>query len=528
MKILTAAEMREADALSTERAGISSTTLMENAGKSVADLIAARSKNFADVPIHVFCGKGNNAGDGFVVARHLQKMGADVTVFLFADSAALKGDAAKNFKRLKNVEVVSLTGADSFQPPAWPSASSSAPIVVDALLGTGIRGPVTGLLRAAIDAINSRPSSVTVYSVDIPSGLDSDTGEIHDAAVRADFTVTFTAPKLGMFLGESSRHIGTLFVREIGSPPDLIEEIGKSALRWSEAREFAAFGRRRRAEANKGEYGHVLVVAGSVGKSGAAILASWAALRTGAGLVTTAVPQPILPIVAAHTPEIMTVPLASTSAGTLAMADLENGRLETILTGKKALAVGPGLSTNEETQRFIRGLVGRRTIPIILDADGLNAFDGFAKDLNREEGRLAITPHPGEMARLLDATVKDVQARRIDIATAAATEWNAHVILKGHHTIVAAPDGRAWINSTGNPGMATGGTGDVLTGILSGLTAQFGDEDWLRLLAFGVWLHGLAGDIASADYGEAPLMASDLIHALPRALLEFRSELERV
>jgi ADP-dependent NAD(P)H-hydrate dehydratase / NAD(P)H-hydrate epimerase len=526
MKILTASEMREVDRLSTERAGISGLTLMENAGKSVADFIAARLKNFEDVPIVVFCGKGNNGGDGFVVARHLQKLGATVSVFLFAEAAELKGDSAKNFKRLKNIEVLAVGGFEAWEKPRWDAGKPG--IVVDALLGTGTRGEVTGLLRTAIDAINERPNSVSVVSVDIPSGLDSDTGEAHGAAVRADFTVTFTAPKTGMFLGESSRYVGQLVVRDIGSPPEIIEEIGKGSLRWSEPREFSSYAKRRRAEGHKGDYGHVLVVAGSVGKSGAAVLASWAALRAGAGLVTAAVPEPVLPIVAAHAPEIMTEPLAAISAGSLAMKDLENGRIESLLSGKKALAIGPGLGTQEETQRFIRGIVGHRAVPIILDADGLNAFDGFSKDLNREEGRLAMTPHPGEMARLLDATVKDVQARRIDIATAAATEWNAIVILKGHHTIIAAPDGRAWINSTGNPGMATGGTGDVLTGILASMTAQYGLEDWWRTLAFGVWLHGMAGDIASADYGEAPLMASDLIHALPRALLQFRSELERV
>jgi ADP-dependent NAD(P)H-hydrate dehydratase / NAD(P)H-hydrate epimerase len=526
MKILTAAEMREVDRLSTERAGVSSLTLMENAGKSVAEFIAARLKNFADLPIVVFSGKGNNGGDGFVAARHLQKMGASVSVILFGDPAELKGDAAKNFKRLKNTEVTQVSEAENWVLPRWEADRSG--IIVDALLGTGIRGPVTGLFHAAIDAINQRPPGYTVFSVDIPSGLDSDTGEVRGAAVRADFTVTFTAPKIGMFLAEASILIGSLVVREIGSPSELIEEAGKASLRWSDSREFAHYARRRRAEGHKGDYGHVLVVAGSVGKSGAAVLSSWAALRAGAGLVTAAVPAPVLPIVASHAPEIMTEPLAATSTGSLAMKDLENGRLETILTGKKALAIGPGLGTQEETQRFIRSAVGRRIVPVILDADGLNAFDGFSKDLNREEGKLAMTPHPGEMARLLDATVKDVQARRIDIATAAATEWNAIVILKGHHTIVASPDGRGWINSTGNPGMATGGTGDVLTGILASLTAQHGIDDWWRTLAFGVWLHGLAGDVAAADIGEAPLMASDLIQTLPRAIEQFHSELERV
>lgn len=528
MKILTAAEMKEVDRLSTERAGVPGLTLMENAGKSVAMFIASRCPNFADVPVIVFCGKGNNGGDGFVVARHLQKMGAGVSVLLFANAAELKGDAAKNFKRLKNVDVVSVEGVEKWQKPRWDETADAGSILVDALLGTGIRGPVAGLLRAAIDNINQRPPLVTAFSVDIPSGLDSDTGEVHGTAVRADYTVTFTAPKTGMFQGEASTYIGSLAVRDIGSPPEIIEATGKGSLRWSEPREFTSYAKRRRAEGHKGDYGHVLVVAGSVGKSGAAVLSSWAALRCGAGLVTAAVPAPVLPMVAGHAPEIMTEPLAATPAGSVSLHDLESGRFDTILSGKKVLAIGPGLGTQEETQQFIRKVAGSRMVPVILDADGLNAFDGFAKDLAREEGGLAITPHPGEMARLLDATVKEVQARRIDIATAAATEWNAVVILKGHHTIVAAPDGRAWLNSTGNPGMATGGAGDVLTGILASLTAQYGVDDWWRTLAFGVWLHGLAGDVAAADYAEAPLMASDLIRALPRALRQFHSGLERV
>ncbi|HUO34321.1 MAG TPA: NAD(P)H-hydrate dehydratase [Candidatus Acidoferrum sp.] len=527
MKILTAAEMREVDRLSTERAAIASLTLMENAGKSVAEFIASRCPQFADVPILVLCGKGNNGGDGFVVARHLQKMGASVKVFLFADSADLKGDAAKNFKRLKSVEVTSVSTPDEL-PKLWDESSGATPIVVDALLGTGIRGPVTGLLRAAMDEINRRPPLASIFAVDIPSGLDSDNGEVHGAAVCADFTVTFTAPKTGMFQGEASDYIGTLVVGDIGSPPEIVEEVGKGSLRWSEPREFTRYAMRRRAEGHKGDYGHVLVVAGAVGKSGAAVLSSWAALRCGAGLVTAAIPAPILPIVAAHAPEIMTEPLAATAAGCISLHDLESGRFDSIRSGKKALSIGPGLGTEEETQQFIRKVAGSRKVPVILDADGLNAFDGFAKDLARDEGRLAITPHPGEMARLLDATVKDVQARRIDIATAAAAEWNCIVILKGHHTIIAAPDGGAWLNSTGNPGMATGGSGDVLTGILGSLTAQYGVEDWWRTLAFGVWLHGLAGDVAAAEYGEAPLIASDLIQALPRALHKFHSGLDRV
>jgi NAD(P)H-hydrate epimerase len=325
-----------------------------------------------------------------------------------------------------------------------------------------------------------------------------------------------------MFRGEGPRHLGELVVCDIGSPLDLVSEVGRSDLHWSEPSEFAPFAKRRKADGNKGDYGHALIVAGSVGKSGAAVLASWAALRTGAGLVTVATPEPVLPIVAAHTPEIMTEPLAATESGTVSLRCLEYGKFEAILKGKRAFAIGPGLTTQDETQQFIRAVVAKRTsLPILLDADGLNAFAGRAQELRGLEGSIALTPHPGEMARLTGLKTAEVQARRMQLALESAAAWNAHVVLKGHNTITASPSGTAFVNSTGNPGMGTGGTGDVLTGMVAALTAQFGTDHWERVLAFGVYLHGLAGDIAYADYGEAPLLASDLIRAIPRAYQQF-------
>jgi len=270
--------------------------------------------------------------------------------------------------------------------------------------------------------------------------------------------------------------------------------------------------------ANKGTYGHALIVAGSLGKSGAAVLAARSTLRSGAGLVTVATPQDVLPIVAAGLPEMMTVPLGSTDAGTASLRNLDYGKFAEMLQGKSVLAIGPGLSMQHETQQFIRSVVAQTELPIILDADGLNAFAGMADMLNeRHAAAMVLTPHPGEMARLLGITVKEVQARRLDVALKAAGRWRAHVILKGFHTILATPSGYAYVNTTGNPGMATGGTGDALTGILAGLTAQFGVEDWARVLSLGVYLHGLAGDIAASRVGEAPLIASDLIDAIPEA-----------
>ncbi len=525
MKILTAAEMKEVDRLTTSRCRVSGLRLMENAGRAVAEFIQSRFPNLAQRRIVVLCGKGNNGGDGFVVARLLREMGAKPYVCLIGDPRGAKGDAATNLLRWKKsgklfVDRETIKGG-------WMPLSSDL-IVVDALLGTGTRGAVEGRLREVIGSVNGREPGCTVVAVDIPSGLHADTGEVAGAAIAADYTITFTAPKPGQILGSGGRHVGQLLVRQIGSPPALIEEMGKGNLRWSDSSEFSGYAIPRKAEGNKGDYGHALIVAGSVGKSGAAVLASWAALRAGAGLVTVATPEPVLPFIAAHTPEIMTEPLAATRAGTISERCIEDGLFARLLSGKRALAIGPGLTTQDETQSFIRNAVKLRgAVPAILDADGLNAFAGRTSELKRSSGMLCVTPHPGEMARLLGCTSADVQARRVELALRAASDWNAFVVLKGHHTMVASPEGKAFVNSTGNPGMATGGTGDVLTGILAGLTAQYGTSDWPRLIAFGVYLHGLAGDIASTESGEAPLMASDLIRAIPRAYRLFYSECGR-
>ena len=525
MKILTAEEMREVDRLSTERYGIPSLTLMENAGASVAQLIAQRWTDLPRRRIVVLCGKGNNGGDGFVAARHLRDLGAKPDVYLFAAPQEMRGDAATNCKRWQEAYGKLHVVRDSGTWLSAKPALASADIIVDALLGTGARGAVEGLLGEVIADVNQRrgPVRSAVVAVDIPSGLVADTGAADGSVVKAAHTVTFTAPKIGMIIGASGNHVGQLSVRDIGSPPELIEEVGKSNIRWIDAREVSRFAVPRHADGNKGNYGHALIVAGSVGKSGAAVLASWAALRVGAGLVTVATPEPALPIVAAHTPEIMTEPLSATEAGTISMRSFEYERFDKLVKGKRALAIGPGLTTQDETQQFVHAVVDKRTVPIVLDADGLNAFAGRAQELKIGSGPIALTPHPGEMARLLGCEIKDVQARRLEVARKSVADWNALVVLKGHQTVIASPDGQIFLNSTGNPGMSTGGTGDVLTGMLAGLTAQFGTNDWVRVLAFGVYLHGLAGDLAYADTGEAPLLASDLIQAIPRAYQEFYS-----
>jgi NAD(P)H-hydrate epimerase len=455
-------------------------------------------------------------------------MGAKPEVYFVGNPRESKGDAATNLRRWKKIGKLS---PDAVLTRRFFEMLPNRTIIVDALLGTGVRGTVDGRLREVIDAVNEREPGTNLVAVDIPSGLHADTGAVEGAAVVADYTITFTAPKVGMVTGEGSRRVGTVQVAKIGSPFEIVVDVGKGPLHWNDADQSLGFSIPRHIEGNKGDYGHALIVAGAVGKTGAAVLASWAAYRAGAGLVTVATPEPALPVIAAHTPEVMTEPLAATHAGTISEKSLEGGLFAKLLSGKRALAIGPGLSTQEETQNFVRKVVGDRSVPIVLDADGLNAFAGRASELKQSSGLLCVTPHPGEMARLLGSSVKEVQASRIEIAQQAARDWNAVVVLKGNETVIAEPGGLTYINSTGNPGMATGGTGDVLTGILAGLVAQFARgvnmSGFTYIVAFGVYLHGLAGDIAYADNAEAPLMASDLIRAIPRAYKQFYAECGR-
>jgi ADP-dependent NAD(P)H-hydrate dehydratase / NAD(P)H-hydrate epimerase len=529
MKILTTAETREADRLTTKRCGIPSLTLMENAGTSVAQFLAA---NFAPISrrrIVALCGKGNNGGDGFVVARKLAEMSSSPQVFLFAEPSEIHGDAAVNLERLKDVALKPIIVREPAQWEGVRQSLASAHIVVDALLGTGLRGKVEGLLAGVIEDVNRHCSRCAVVAVDIPSGLSGDSSEVPGPAVFADHTITLTAPKIGMMSSPASSCVGRLTVVDIGTPRDLLEELSRGTVRWLEPWEFRNLPFRRSANSNKGNYGHALIVAGSVGKAGAAALAALGALRSGAGLVTVATPEPALATVAGFAPEIMTEPLHATPAGTITRDVFDSGGFAAILRGKNVLALGPGLSTHEDTQQFVRSVISSKLdVPVILDADGLNAFAGRANALAASHRPLVLTPHPGEMARLLGCTAKVVQERRLEIARKAAADWQAFVVLKGHQTIVAASDGSAWINSTGNPGMATAGTGDVLTGMLAGITAPFGAKSWPSSLAMSVYLHGLAGDIASTGAGGGPIIASDLIQAIPHAFAQLRSAVENV
>jgi NAD(P)H-hydrate epimerase len=535
MKVLTAAEMREVDRLTTERYGIPGLQLMETAGTRVADACDKFVGSAATRPtkIVILCGKGNNGGDGLVAARHLQSLGAQVKVYLFAEPTELHGDAATNLQRwiATGNSVISTTDETSWQA-AWAEISS-ANVILDAIFGTGFRGAVTGVIAKAISDVNRRSKDGTatwpalILAVDAPSGLPSDGQPADGPVLYVHKTVTFTAPKPGQLISRDSAAVGILKVAHIGSPDSLVEEIGKGSLRWIEPREFTGLPLVRTVDSHKGLYGHALVVAGSLGKSGAAVMAGYATLRSGAGLVTIATPDVVLPIIASANPELMTEPLIVTSEGTVAIRNLGEHSFERIGEAKTVLALGPGLGLHPETRDFIRKVVVQTELPIILDADGLNAFAGNADSLrDRKSQFLAITPHPGEMARLLMCSTKDVQADRVNTAQEAARRWNAHVILKGSHTIVASPDGSAFVNTSGNPGLAKGGSGDVLTGVLAGLTAQFKTEDWGRVLALGVYLHGKAGELATKDTDESGLLATEVASAVPHARRQLLRELQ--
>ena len=533
MKALTADEMREVDRLTTVRFGIPGDQLMEAAGKSVVDIFLQQYGYKSGKPpgrVCVLCGKGNNGGDGFVVARHLKEEAEQVEVYLFAAAKELKGDAARNYRRWKEeggkVHV-------SETPKQWEKLRSEAlgaEVIVDALLGTGIRGSATGVVGQVIDELNGVSRKATaalpswIVAVDTPSGLPSDGEVAAGPVVRAHLTVTFTAPKLGQLISGDAACCGQLYVRGIGSPAELIEEVGKGTLRWAGPEEFADWPLVRAADAHKGSYGHVLLIAGSVGKTGAAVMAGASALRGGAGLVTVAAPEPTLAIVAASHPEYMTEWLATTSTGTIAAESLRSKRVEEILRGKTVLALGPGLGVHDETTEFIRGMVAQADLPIVLDADGLNAFAGHANLLrDKRTQHLAVTPHPGEMARLLGTTSAEVQKDRLRTAVDAAKQWDAYVILKGFHTVLASPKGQVFVNTTGNAALAKGGSGDVLTGLLAALIGQFGTEDFLRVLALGVYLHGRAAELLSASTDASGVLASELTQRIPyarRTLLE--------
>jgi hydroxyethylthiazole kinase-like uncharacterized protein yjeF len=514
MKIVTSADMREIDRVTSERFGVPSLTLMENAGTAVAEFALSAypsAKTFG-----VICGKGNNGGDGFVVARKLHESGREVRVLLLADAAELRGDAAANFAKLPTKSTAPpIAIFKGRQDPKSAREVFACDVVIDAILGSGFRPPVSGLYAEAIAKINA--ASAPVIAVDIPSGADADVmGEQTGAVARADAIVTFTAPRPEHIFGNLTS--GPTVIAPIGSPDEAI----RSSLNLNviTPNEIVPLIGPRPHHSNKGMYGHVLVVGGSLGKAGAAAMAGFSALRAGAGLVTVATPRSVLSTVAGFHPELMTEPLAETESGSISTRALE--AFWQIADKKTVLAIGPGISRHPETAEFVRAVIQKSTTPIVLDADGLNAFEGKAAELHGRGRTLVLTPHPGEMARLTGLSTSAIQRDRINVARTFAKEHELILVLKGDRTIVARADGEAWVNTTGNPGMATGGTGDILTGIIAGMLAQNPKREFEAVLA-AVYLHGLAGDVARENFGEHSMVATDLVKTLPEAFRRVRA-----
>ena len=513
--VLTAAAMRRVDERAVQTLGIPGGVLMENAGRGAAEaILAARAElgiGRTGARVAIVCGKGGNGGDGFVVARHLARARLRPEVLLLADPAELRADAASTYHALRRTSVPVRVVREA---PALASALRRAALVVDAMLGTGSHGAPEGLVAAAIDAVNAtgRP----VVALDIPSGLPSDGEPPAGPAVRAALTTTFAGLKRGLVMGPGVELAGRVQVVPIGVPPaEVAREADTFLLERSDVARW--FGRRPR-ETHKGSYGHLLVVAGSVGKTGAAALAARGALRAGAGLVTVATAASAQPVVATLSLEAMTMPLAETAARTVARQAREV--LVDAAGARDAVAIGPGLGLDEETQALVRDLVRELTAPMVLDADALTALAGHLDVLRQARGPRCLTPHPGEMARLLGVSVADIQRDRIARARELARAWGVHVVLKGATSVIAAPDGRVLLNPTGNPGMATGGTGDVLTGILGAFLARGLAPEVAAPCA--VYLHGSAGDAAAERVGEESLVAGDVVEALADAFRRLR------
>ncbi|MFC2171353.1 NAD(P)H-hydrate dehydratase [Acidobacteriota bacterium] len=511
MKILDSAQMRAADDFSINKLKIPSLVLMENAGFSVFMGMIREFDDLAQRMTVVLCGKGNNGGDGFVVARHLANRHYPVRTVLLARGEDLKGDARINYEALKNTGFEIEEFPDEASYDRLLDSLDPSMIIVDAILGTGLSTPVRGYLGKVIDGLNELPNDVV--GVDLPSGLCADTGEVIGSAVACRLTVTFAALKRCHILMPATALCGKVMVSNI-SIPDAVLNRPENYLELVEEESIADMFPARHPDAHKGEFGHALICAGSVGKTGAAVLAGTAALRAGAGLVTIAVPARCLPVVAASRPEFMTEPLADTEKGTISAEAADS--LDALSRGKTALALGPGMTTDDETVRFTREAVKRCILPMVIDADGLNAFAGHADELCGSEDRpVIITPHPGEMSRLNGIPVGEILKDRVGVARAFATEHKVITVLKGMRTVIALPDGRVFINPTGNAGMASGGTGDVLTGLIAAMLAQGINPADASIAA--VFLHGRAGDVAVRAVGEESLCAGDLIDALPEA-----------
>ncbi|CCK79253.1 bifunctional ADP-dependent NAD(P)H-hydrate dehydratase/NAD(P)H-hydrate epimerase [Desulfobacula toluolica] len=519
MILVTANQMRDMDKQTIESFGIPGRVLMENAGKGAFDFLLKKFKNLTAKKIAVMAGRGNNGGDGFVIARYLMEKKIAVTIFLLSSKKKVTGDAKANMdlaQKLCNLSqtcsIVEIPDAEAFEAQRVKILHHD--FFIDAILGTGLNSDVRGFFKDAIEVMNT--SSKPIFSVDIPSGLHSDTGQPLGASVKADATATFALAKPGHVLYPGNVYTGDLKVIDIGIPNFIAQE-QSIQLSLIEKKEVAACFTPRKFQSHKGSFGHLLVIAGSVGKTGAAALCANAAMRCGTGLVTLGVAQSLNQNIETLVAEPMTHPLPEQDKGFL--SDHCFDEIQTLLKGKQALAIGPGIGTRAGTKQLVKKLIQTSQVPLIIDADAINCIADDSNILKQKKVPAILTPHPGEMARLCKASPSDIQADRIGTASRFASEFNTILILKGAQTIVSFPDGRSCICPTGNPGMASGGMGDVLTGMIAGFCAQgFSPEN--ASLA-GVYIHGLCADTLCRDMGGFGFIATDIIQTIPKTIHQY-------
>lgn len=515
MDIVTAQQMREIDRLAIEKYQVPSLTLMENAGLGAVKILRQKFPHLSSKKIVVVTGRGNNAGDGFVVARLLRGSVRSMDVLLLTNLDEIRGDALVELCRYQE------EGGKFFGFSESSSLLNEADIIVDAIFGTGLSKEVTGVFAEAIQKINQQRPKSFVYALDIPSGLSADAGKALGVAVKADLTATMGFPKWGLIQPEAYDFVGDLEVIDIGIPPSVLQDLNLPDEKgeWITSEEIRTFFKPRPRSSHKGNSGHVLLIGGSETKPGAILMAGRAALRAGAGLVTVALPDRAFRKFPKNFLELMYEPLPSTSSGTLSRRGIK--RLLSIMEEKDAIGLGPGMGVNTDTARIIEGVLRESQVPLVFDADALNSLSenrGVLEMIGRMKRKVILTPHPGEMARLQRTTIAKVQKNRPETARQFSKKYRLFLALKGYRTIMSTPDGKIFWNSTGNPGMATAGMGDVLTGLLTSLLAQ--GMELLPALLAGVYLHGRAGDRVAASLGDRGLMAGDLIEEIPLTIKE--------
>jgi len=521
MEVVNASQMQEIDAATISR-GVPGLLLMEQAGTLAARAMTEafgfkcgpKSGSMAGKRVIILCGKGNNGGDGFVVGRHLLGNGANVTCLLAGDKASVNGDAGTNLAAYVGLGG-SLETADQITPERLRDHLNQADLVVDALFGTGLNQP----LRApALDWVTAlHQVAVPVVSIDIPSGIDANSGAVLGTAVRADLTVTFARPKLGHFITPGAELTGTLMVADIGIPSQVVAEedirthliTPQSAVKWLPKRGHAA---------HKGTFGHTLIIGGSPGMTGAPTLAAMGAHGVGSGLVSVAIPAGLNDIIEHKLTEPMSLPMPETVDRTFSETAVKP--LLNAATERSVVVLGPGISTHPETQTMVRNFTTTYDGPLVIDADGLNAWANHMDQFPRRIAPTIITPHPGEMAKLTGLSTSAVQHDRITVACKLAHEQDVIVVLKGANTVIANPDGQVWLNPTGGPALASGGSGDVLAGIIAGLLAQ--SRSAIEAATLGTFLHGLAADLWSGRHGPAGLKASTLAEWVADAMVALK------